>query len=334
MTNTKPRRFFKISLALVAILLVTGFTLRTPDTDFDAMHDKYGGALAKYSQGTRIATDNTVMNIHYRDQGNPNGEPIVFIHGSSASLHTWEDLIANMSKGAENRYRFISLDLPGHGLTGPHPKDDYSADGMMQGVDMLLDTLNIDSVSLVGNSMGGWISWRYALANPERVKALILVDAAGAPTTEHPPLNLGFRLMRNPITRPLTKIFTPRSIIKTSIEQTVYDPSRVDDKTTDLYWELLRYPGNRRATSIRALIDREDAYGKRLSEIQIPTLILWGEEDQLIYVASAHTFHEALPNSQLITYPNIGHIPMEETPEEMAKDVLIFLGEALKKEAP
>ena len=179
----------------------------------------------------------------------------------------------------------------------------------------------------IGNSMGGWVSWRYALENPERVKALVLMDASGAPTTESPPLNLGFRLIQNPITRPLTEHITPRFLVKKSLEQTVAKPEIIDEDTVDTYWELLRFPGNRKATSIRAVSSREPEYGERLPEIDTPSLILWGEDDRLIYVSSARDLDRALPNSELIIYENTGHIPMLELPRKTADDVLKFLNE-------
>ncbi|MEO0400722.1 MAG: alpha/beta hydrolase [Pseudomonadota bacterium] len=96
---------------------------------------------------------------------------------SSASLHTFTPLATAL--GA--RYRIITYDQPGHGLAGPHLRDDYSADGMVEAQDLVVETLGLDSFTLGGNSMGGWVASRYALANPEGVNALILIDTAGAP---------------------------------------------------------------------------------------------------------------------------------------------------------
>jgi pimeloyl-ACP methyl ester carboxylesterase len=314
------KHLLKIVLGILIVLGVGFLFLRTPDTDIEKMKAKYGGELAHY-------TDQNGLAVHYRDQGNPDGQPILFIHGSNASLHTWEQLIAGMPKN----YRLISLDLPGHGLTGPHPQDDYSAEAMFEAVEAVASELNLDDqqLILVGNSMGGWVSWRYALDHPDRVKAMVLIDAAGAPTTTKPPLNLGFKLMRNPLIRPLTTYITPRSIIKKSLQQTIDDDALVTEEMVDRYWELLRYPGNRHATGLRAIQSREtEQYGKRLNEIATPSLILWGETDQLIYVSSAHIFNETLQDSSLIIYPDIGHIPMEENAADVARDIIAFLDKA------
>jgi pimeloyl-ACP methyl ester carboxylesterase len=114
-------------------------------------------------------------------------------------------------------------------------------------------------------------------------------------------------------------------MVKKSLMQTVADPTQIDEKTVDLYWELLRYPGNRRATTLRAAAGFEDEYIKELPKISTPTLILWGEEDNLIYLDSGHIFDEKIPNSTLTVYPGIGHIPMEEIPERVSDDIDAFL---------
>jgi len=317
------KRLLKIVVGFLVVLALAFLFVRSPDTDFSKMRDKYGGDLAHFS-GMPSKIPGGELNVHYRDQGDPNGEPIIFIHGSNASLHTWENVISEMPPN----YRLISLDLPGHGLTGAHPSLDYSISGFFDALDSVIAELELaeQKLTLVGNSMGGWVSWRYALEHPERVKSLVLIDAAGAPSKQKPPLNLGFRMMRNPLIRPLTQQITPRWIIRKSLEQTVYDPKIVSEDLVDQYWELLRFPGNRKATSLRATTSREtDLFGNRLNEIQTPTLILWGEEDQLIFVSSAHIFDRELNNSELITYPNIGHLPMEENPLEVARDITSFL---------
>jgi len=324
------KRFLKILVGIFIALGILFLLLRSPDTDFVEMRNKYGGDLAHYS-GIPGKAFGSELNVHFRDQGNPDGDPIIFIHGSNASLHTWEHVIAQLSQD----YRLISLDLPGHGLTGAHPQQDYSINGFFDALESVIDELNLsdEKLILVGNSMGGWVSWRYALAKPERIKSLVLIDAAGAPTEQKPPLNLGFRMMRNPLIRPLTQQITPRWIIRKSLEQTVHNSDMVSEEMVDRYWELLRYPGNRKATSLRATTSREiDDFGIRLNEIETPTLVLWGEEDQLIYASSAHVFNEELRNSKLIIYPNIGHIPMEENPNDVARDIRDFLEEPITVE--
>ncbi len=313
-------------LALMALPVVALFALlwllRTPDTDPAAMMEKYTNAQSRFAENA------DGLRVHYRDQGNPNGAPIIFIHGTAASLHTWEPLVDRL--GAE--YRIISYTQPGHGLTGAHPRDDYSFAGMADALDLIADELSLDSFVLGGNSMGGWVAWRYALANPDDIDALILLDASGMPLREgerEPPLNIGFKLLGTSAGRLLMQQYTPRSLVAKSAYQSVSVQSVMDDATIDRYWELLRIPGNRRAAALRSAADREAAYAGRVGEVKAPTLILWGAEDKLVFASAAQTFDERLPNSEAIIYDGIGHLPMEEAPDDVARDIDAFLDQVL-----
>lgn len=312
------RRLIAITLAVATLLAAAFAALRTPDTDPRAMIAKYGGSSPMFAEGAGG------MRVHWRDEGCRDCPAIIFLHGSNASLHTWTPMVDAL--GGE--YRIISYDQPGHGLTGPHPRDDYSANGMFEALNAVANAARLDHFYLAGNSMGGWIAWRYALAHPARVDGLILIDAAGAPLRageRPPPLNLGFRLMRLKMLRPLMEQITPRALIKKSLLDTTAVDAVVTEEMVDRYWELLRLPGNRRATALRADVDREEAYADRLREITQPTLILWGKEDRLIYATAAQTFDERLPNAEATLFDGVGHLPMEEAPEATANAIRRFL---------
>ena len=305
-------------LVFIGVVAVALFLLRTPDTDPSAMRAKYANDASRFAEGP------DGMRVHYRDQGNPEGTPIVLIHGSSASLHTWEPLVERLGED----YRVITYTQPGHGLTGPHPRDDYSFAGMAEALDLITEELALERFVLGGNSMGGWMTWRYALAHPERIEALLLLDASGAPLRpgeEEPPLNIGFRLLQSPVGRFLSLHYTPRAVIERSALQTVSVKSVMDEAAVDRYWELLRYPGNRRAAGLRAVVEREPEYAGRLGEIDAPTLIIWGAEDRLVLASAAQTFDDAMPNAEAVIYDGIGHLPMEEAPDRTAEDIDAFL---------
>jgi pimeloyl-ACP methyl ester carboxylesterase len=319
------RNFLATIAALSAVLGLGFLALRTPDTNRLEMIAKYGGPAATFAEGAGG------MRVHWRDEGCRDCPAIILLHGSNASLHTFEPMVRELA----GEYRIITFDQPGHGLTGPHPRDDYSAAGMFEALNAVANAARLDRFYLGGNSMGGWVAWRYALAYPDRVEGLILIDAAGAPLREGesaPPLNLGFRLMRNPMLRPLISQITPRSLVEKSLKDTVADPSIVDGAMVDRYWELLRFPGNRRASAVRAASDREPEYFERISEITAPTLLLWGAEDKLIFASAATSFDERLSNAEVVILENVGHIPMEEAPAASANAVRRFL-EGLQPEA-
>lgn len=313
----------RLSWGLIAAFIIGLAVLWTPDTDRDEM-------IAKYtSETSRFVTDSQGMAIHYRDEGMPSGPVIVLLHGSGASLHTWEDMIEALS----DTYRFISLDLPGHGLTGPDLERDYSASSMIDAVETVMETAGVEKAVIAGNSMGGWISWRYALTAPQRVEGLILIDAAGPQIGVEPNLYLAARIMDSALGRIAAKKITPKSIAKKTLTQVMYDDDAISDGLVERYWDLTRFPGNRIAMGDRAQVDREAKYWQRVSEIEVPVLILWGEHDVTTPLAFAHAFDTQIANTVLKIYPNAAHLPMEEIPADVAADIKIWMKSAFDKEA-
>ena len=315
-----------LALLVLAVMIVAAVLLRTPDTDPEAMTAKYTNSESEFAE----RADGQLV-VHYRDQGNPNGVPVVLIHGTAASLHTWEPLVEELG----DKYRLITLTLPGHGLTGPHPEDDYSYAGLAEAIDAVVDELSLDNFVLGGNSLGGWVTWRYVLDQPGRVNALLLLNAWGMPLREgepEPKSNIGFKIMATPIGAFLAEHYTPRFLVESSALQSVSVKEVITKEAVDRYWELLRLPGNRRAAGLRLNADREMAYADRVGEITAPTLIIWGDEDQLIPVSSAQTFDERMPNTEVAIFKGIGHLPMEETAQKTAAAIDQFLTKVIVEE--
>jgi pimeloyl-ACP methyl ester carboxylesterase len=313
------RTFKWVVIGLLLIIIGFGVYGYAPDTDPAEMRTKYASTTSQF------LTLQPGLTVHVRDEGKRDGEPLVLIHGSNASLHTWEPWVARLG----GQYRIISLDLPGHGLTGRHPGGVYDYPVFVETVAGVMDRLGIKRAAIAGNSMGGGTAWMFALAHPDRTAALILVDAAGAPEWQARKAPIGFRLARMPGARSLMKWIAPRSMFESSLKTTLYDPAHVTPTMIDRYWELNRYPGNREATMRRFALahNNHPASREQLAAIKAPTLILWGQEDNLIPVASARWFQQAMPGSRLIIYPHVGHVPMEEVADQSAKDVAAFLTE-------
>jgi pimeloyl-ACP methyl ester carboxylesterase len=302
-------------VALGALALLAGSTalLWTPDTDPEAMRARYVTADDAFVEADGMA-------VRMRVTGPADAPAVVLIHGTSASLETWEPLRARL----EDRFRVVAYDQPGHGLTGPHPERDYTYAGMAEGLDAVLAAEGIERAVLIGSSMGGWVAWRDALKNPDRVRALVLIGAFGVPVEKEPEGALGFTLAQNPAGRLVLRKVTPRALVEASIRDTVSREELVTDEMTDRYWTMLRYPGNRQALADQFRTERGDLSG-RLGEVTQPTLLLWGEKDRLVPLAAGEGFEERMPNARLITYRGIGHLPHEEMPDRVAADVLAFL---------
>ena len=313
-----------LALAVISILVAL-IALRTPDTNRDEMRDKYSNRFSGFIGGE------SGFSVHYRDQGQRDGKPVIFLHGSSGSLHVFEPLIAQLGGG----YRFISYDHPGHGLTGPHPANDYSYAGYAQILDLVRSKLDIDRFVLIGHSMGGWIAWRYAAEHPEAVDALVLISAAGMPARDEDPeieLGLGQQLMQTSIGRWLSELTMPRHMIKKATESSIYDDALVSDELVDQFWELMRYPGNRQAFSIRSQLGRDLHLAHLANSIKAPTLLLWGDRDSFVMPSAALSFSERIQHSELVLLPDVGHLPMLEAPIDTKTAIEQFLDQKLGSE--
>lgn len=262
------------------------------------------------------------LSVHLRDEGpRDDPSPIVLLHGTSASLHTWEGWVRALSE----HHRVITFDLPGFGLTGPDPRGDYSIERYVRFVLRVLDARGVAHCVLGGNSLGGAIAWETAVRAPERITRLILVDAGGYHVTSQS-VPLGFRLARAPIISGLASHLLTRSLISRSLHDVYGDPSRVSDALVERYYELTLREGNRAAVVQRFRQSHPGDDSASIRSIRVPTLILWGGRDRLIPPENAEHFHRDIVGSELVVFPGLGHVPHEEDPVATVAAVMRFLG--------
>jgi pimeloyl-ACP methyl ester carboxylesterase len=260
------------------------------------------------------------MQVHLRDQG-PRDDPmpIVLLHGTSDSLHTWDGWVKELTP----QRRVIRFDLPAFGLTGPQPQGDYSIDMYVRFVLAVMDTLKVKKVVLGGNSLGGQIAWGVAVAAPHRVGKLILVDAAGYPM-QPKSIPIGFLIARMPGLRNVMEYVLPRRVVEASVRNVYGQPARVTPALVDRYYELTLRAGNRKALGQRMdqrLWGDED----KIKTIRQPTLILWGAQDNLIPLENAKKFEADIVGSRLVVFDGLGHVPHEEDAAATVQVVREFL---------
>lgn len=261
------------------------------------------------------------MDVHYRDEGNPTDSlPLVLIHGTGSSLHTFEAWAAALR---ENR-RVVRMDLPGFGLTGPFPDRNYSMEQYVQFVAAFLAARDIGHCILAGNSLGGQIAWNFTLEHPDRVAKLILIDASGY-AIKSTSVPLAFKIARTPVLNKILTFITPRAVVASSVLNVYADKSKVTDALVDRYFDLSLRGGNRQALIDRMQMPFDSGAVRQIKTIHQPTLILWGDQDGLIPLESAYRFQKDLPNDTLVILKNSGHVPMEEDPEESLEAVLGFI---------
>lgn len=309
-------------LAVVGLIAVMWAVFATPDIPLATLKAKYASPASQFIEVSPGTT------IHVRDEGPRAGFPVVLVHGSNASLHTWEPWVQRLTARG---YRMITMDLPAHGLSGETREGLYTNAAYVGVVERLVDRLGLQRFVLGGNSMGGGVSWRYAVAHPDRVAGLVLVDASGKPQPKGSRPPIGFNLARIPVVREIMATVTPRALIEASFKQSIANQAIATPAMIDRYWELLLFPGNRRATVQRfGQYQGENTAAKDLPKLKLPTLIIWGREDHFIPLSVGVWFNQMIPGSRITILDGIGHIPMEEAPDRSLAPVL----ELLERVAP
>ena len=270
---------------------------------------------------------------HYREMGNPDGPVILLIHGGQGSLRSWNHWIELL----DQNYRYITVDMPGHGLTGRIPSDKYTRQSMVDLVHEFLNTMGIDKVIVGGISMGGNVALHFTLQHPEQVEATLLQVSGGI---ENPNIPWHFKLYANPPFTWLTRWLAKPTYAymgldtKDSVEIKPGDMTREEDPSpwTDndgWFSHIHRYEGNRYAQN---LMYWEYIYGDhpvdlepRFGEITTPTLLQFGELDPLVPVWHAKKFNEGIKGSELLLYKKVAHLLIYEIPKQSADDFMAFL---------
>ncbi|MCB0510106.1 MAG: alpha/beta hydrolase [Bacteroidetes bacterium] len=273
-------------------------------------------AIAKYSFPNSQFVEWQGTKVHILEQGG--GEvTVVLIHGLGGALHEFNPLAEILAK----KYHVVSFDLPGFGLSDAPI---YSAD--LQEVyrdfmSFVLENYSKDSAYVIGNSMGGMIAWNTALLHPDKVKKLVLLAPAGYDMVEIAEKNAEW------INQPQIKFLLAKGaapfIAKSNVEMCFYKDENINPELFDRKYGMMNKEGNldylRQLASYKEFMDTS-----LIKEIQSPTLLIWGTEDEIIPYSHAERFARDLPNNVFLTYENCGHVPMLEELEKCAADIQYF----------
>jgi pimeloyl-ACP methyl ester carboxylesterase len=297
-----------------AFLAVALYGLWTPDLDRAELEKRY------FSSSPQII-DVDGFKVYYKETG-PQGAPaLLLLHGFGSSLQAWDD----WSLKLEQKYRLIRLDLPGFGLTGASPANDYSEEKDLAILTHFVDKLGLEKFSVVGHSMGGKMAWSLAASQPERVQALVLMAPDGFPETK----DIGTKPYEVPAIMGLIKFVLPKYLVRKSIEPAFSDADALNDALVNRYFDMLRAPGVRGAILERSNQTIYTDPVPRLKAIKAPTLLIWGEQDQMIPSTNAQSYANVLSNSTTVLIPKLGHLLQEEQPEKGLAAVMQFLDDQL-----
>jgi pimeloyl-ACP methyl ester carboxylesterase len=307
-----------IGIILVIIVVIAAgawLALRGPDIPYATLESKYTGKTSRFVDLPGG------FHVHYEDDGDASLPLVVLLHGFGDSYTSWDGWLHELG----GKFRVIRLDFPGHGLTRAPEGYVIDIEKLADFVDAFAAQLALPKFAVVGNSMGGGVAWELAVRHPDRINALVLLDAAGF-ANEKPPAKvpLAFKILRYSWGRTLLANIDNRPLINEGLKMDVYDKSVITPAFVDRWAEFQRAPGHR-AILMSINIGAGHATPELLSQIKVPTLVINGESDVLIEPASARKFAAAIPGAKLIIYPQVGHLPQVEIPQRSAADVAEFL---------
>jgi pimeloyl-ACP methyl ester carboxylesterase len=246
------------------------------------------------------------------------GPPLVLLHGFASSIYTWSATLPALAA----HHDVIALDFPGFGGTETRPT--LTADDLARVVPAVTDGLGLGSYDLAGHSLGGAVAAVTAATHPQRVRRLILVDAAGfnLAAADRPAVvrALGavppavFELL--PLARPATTL---------GLRQVFHDDRLLTRERLDEYLAPMVRPGT--AAALRSLLTGRAALDvpAAVARIRQPTLVIWGRDDAWIDVSHAGRFASAIPGARTVVLESCGHMPQEERPADFVRLTLGFL---------
>jgi pimeloyl-ACP methyl ester carboxylesterase len=299
-----------------AFLAVALYGLWTPDLERAELEKRY------FSSSPQII-DADGLKVYYKETGPQAAPALLLLHGFGSSLQAWDDWSVKLAQ----KYRVIRLDLPGFGLTGASPANDYSEEKDLVILTHVADKLGLEKFSVIGHSMGGKMAWSLAASQPERVQALVLMAPDGFPETK----DIGTKPYEVPAIMGLIKYVLPKYLVRKSIEPAFAEADALNSALVNRYYDMLRAPGVRGAILERSNQTIYTDPVPRLKAIKAPTLLIWGEQDQMIPSTNAQSYANVLSNSTTVIVPKLGHLLQEEQPEKGLAAVMQFLDLQFRK---
>jgi pimeloyl-ACP methyl ester carboxylesterase len=299
-----------LGLLLAGALVGCGLWLWTPDLPRGELEARYLRSQDDY----RLVAG---VRLHVRDSGPRTAPAILMLHGFGSSLDTWEAWAQDLQAD----YRVIRFDLPASGLSDLDPGGDYSDARSLEILAALMAQLDVPHATLIGNSMGGRIAWKFAALYPQRVDKLVLISPDGFASP-------GFEYGKAPHVTPtleLMRYALPKPLLRMSLAPAYGNPAHLRPAVVTRYYDQLRAPGARAAMIARMKQTLPEDPVPWLRRIQAPTLIVWGQKDGMIPFHNAADYQAAIAHSSLVSFPDLGHVPQEEAPAESLPPVRQFL---------
>jgi pimeloyl-ACP methyl ester carboxylesterase len=267
------------------------------------------------------------VQTYVEEAGPESGQAVILIHGFGGSTFSWRETIPALAAAG---YRAVALDLKGFGLADKTLAADYSHAAQAEFVIAVMEALDVEQATLIGHSMGGNVAAHLALAQPERVEKLVLVDAAIVPGGDGgPPFSGASWLARFPPAQRWARLLLRTAVdearFRSILNSAVYDPVFVDDALVSGYrrsvlvedWDL----------ALLGIVrdSRDNALPAAPGSLAMPVLLIWGEADTWVATAQGEWLAATISGAEYVTIDKAGHLPMEEQPELFNRILLDFL---------
>jgi len=254
--------------------------------------------------------------LHFRDEGN--GPAVLLLHADFSNLVDWDPWVDAL----RDTYRVVRMDFTSHGLSGPDASGDYSLERTLELTGKFVDALNLEKFSIAGTSIGGTIAIRFAAAHPERIENLIL------PSPLLPAGKMRIGRIEIADSANALKYVLPRALTKLILASGFGDKSKLSDELIDRWYDMWMREGQREAQLDRLKQYQAGDIEDVLRTLKPRTLLLWGEADTTADFAHAAKFQALLENVaslEVISYPGVGHLTVQEAGEQTGHDARAFL---------
>lgn len=271
------------------------------------------------------------LRVHYQEAGRAEDKPLVLIHGFASSNLVWSKVFLPL---ADAGFRVMAPDLIGYGYSGKPARGEYTIEMQAHMIVGLMNHLGLKEAALVGSSYGGAVAATCALDYPDRVAELVLVGAV----SNNAPLKYSLlRVFGSPLIGDLVAplLISSRRLLRRRMKR-VYDRHAwaVEEDRVEARHRPLRTWGTHRAIIRTVRHWNAERVSLDAHLIQHPTLLLWGETDEEIPLADAKQLESEIAGSRLVVFPDCGHQPHEEYPDEFVTVVSDFCGAPEAKAKP
>ena len=301
-----------VGIALAALFVIGALVYR--DTPAAKVEAKWAKPPSQF-----IMIDGVRM--HYRDEGE--GPVVVLLHANYSSLFMWEPWVAAL----RDRYRVVRVDLPAHGLTGPEPNGIYTLERIQSLFEQFVDARGLTRFTVVGTSIGGTVAMRYTADHPDRVERLVLIS----PGSLEPRVRGRTTPANVPKIADVLGYILPKSFTRFMLTNDYGDPARVSEAVVDEWYEMWMREGNRLAmiNLLRQYVS--GGVEDKIRAVSVPVLLIWGEKNKRVPLALAYETRDLLvrsPEVRLEVLPGIGHMLVQEAPEESSALIRRYLDAA------